>query len=169
MAAGIEREDFWTVGNLLGEAVAFRPTLKNSRDVIRHLHGVESSHVESVPIKEVFQGKTVWDGIVEVFDLHGPSERLKRLYAWAYETDNPKKPRRHVTVLHLGPPLTSPLLGAVRAAIICRSLETMKQQPKKARKVGRPRMPKGEAKGQHCACQIQSRRPESNYRSEAKD
>jgi hypothetical protein len=36
-------------------------------------------------------------------------------YAWAYETDNPKKPR-HVVVLHLGP-ITSPLL-AVRAAIV---------------------------------------------------
>jgi hypothetical protein len=33
------------------------------RDVIRRLHGVESTHIESVPIKEVSQGKTVWDGI----------------------------------------------------------------------------------------------------------
>ena len=84
------------------------------RDVIRRLHGVESTHVESVPIKEVFQGKTVWDGIVEVFELHGHAKAPK-IYAWAYETDNPKKPK-HVTVLHLGP-VVSPLL-AVRAAII---------------------------------------------------
>jgi hypothetical protein len=84
------------------------------RDVIRRLHGVESSHVESVPIKEVFQGKTVWDGIVEVFELHG-HPKAPKIYAWAYETDNPKKPK-HVTVLHVGP-VTSPLL-AVRAAIV---------------------------------------------------
>ena len=84
------------------------------RDVIKRLHGVESSHVESVPIKEVFQGKTVWDGIVEVFELHG-HPKAPKIYAWAYETDNPKKPC-HVTVLHLGP-VTSPLL-AVRAAIV---------------------------------------------------
>jgi hypothetical protein len=84
------------------------------RDVIKHLHGVESSHVESVPIKETFQGKTVWEGIVEVFDLKG-HPKAARAYAWAYETDNPKKPR-HVTVLHMGP-VTSPLL-AVRAAIV---------------------------------------------------
>src|ERR1700683_3946544 len=84
------------------------------RDVIRRLHGVESKHVESVPIKETFQGKTVWEGIVEVFDIRGDS-RTNRIYAWAYETENPKKPR-HGTVLHLGP-VTSPLL-AVRAAIV---------------------------------------------------
>ena len=82
--------------------------------MIRHLHGVESSHVESVPIKEEFQGKTVWEGIVEVFDLIGHA-KAPRAYAWAYETDNPKR-SRHVVVLHLRP-VTSPLL-AVRAAIV---------------------------------------------------
>jgi hypothetical protein len=84
------------------------------RDVIRRLHGVESEHVESVPIKETFQGKTVWEGEVEVFDLKNHPQAT-RLYAWAHETENPKKPR-HVTVLHMGP-ITSPLL-AVRAAIV---------------------------------------------------
>ncbi len=84
------------------------------RDVIKRLHGVESTHVESVSIKEVFQGKTVWDGIVEVFEIHG-HPKAPKIYAWAYETDNPKKPK-HVTVLHIGA-VTSPLL-AVRAAIV---------------------------------------------------
>jgi hypothetical protein len=88
--------------------------IEELRDVIRRLHGVESSHVESVPIKETFEGKTVWEGIVEVFELHG-HPRAPKAYVWAYETDNPKKPR-HVTVLHMGP-VTSPLL-AVRAAIV---------------------------------------------------
>jgi hypothetical protein len=41
--------------------------LEELRDVIRRLHGVGAMHVESVPVKETFQGKTVWDGIVEVF------------------------------------------------------------------------------------------------------
>jgi class 3 adenylate cyclase len=92
------------------------------RDVIKHLHGVESSHVESVPIKETFQGKTVWEGIVEVFDLKGHLTAT-RAYAWAHSTDDPKK-RRHVAVLHMGP-VASPLL-AVRAAILqeIRSAET---------------------------------------------
>jgi len=85
------------------------------RDVIRRLHGAEATHVESVPVKEVFQGKTVWEGIVEVFDLtgHGTAHRV---YAWAHETDNPQKPIRHVTVLHLHPIKSAQ--DAVRAVIL---------------------------------------------------
>jgi hypothetical protein len=88
--------------------------IEELRDVIRRLHGVESKHLESVPIKETFEDRTIWEGIVEVFELIGHPEAPKA-YAWAYATDNPKKPR-HVTVLHLGP-VVSPIL-AVRAAIV---------------------------------------------------
>ena len=41
--------------------------IEELRDVIRQLHGVDSTHRASVPVKEVFQGKTMWEGIVEVF------------------------------------------------------------------------------------------------------
>ena len=92
------------------------------QDVIRRLHGVESKHVESVPVKETFQGKTVWEGVVEVFELVG-HPKAPKVYAWAHDTDDPKQPKRHVTVLHIHP-VTSPIL-AVRAAIVqeFRSLE----------------------------------------------
>ncbi|MGH9765073.1 MAG: hypothetical protein ACREDR_18945 [Blastocatellia bacterium] len=89
--------------------------IEELRDVIRHLHGVESKHVESVPVRESFQGKTVWEGIVEVFVLIG-HPKAPKVYAWAHDTDSPKQPRRHVTVLHI-PPVVSPAL-AVRAAIV---------------------------------------------------
>lgn len=89
--------------------------IEGLREIIRHLHGVESKHIESVPVKEIFQGKTVWEGIVEVFELIGHPKATK-LYAWSHKTDNPKKPNRDVTVLHVGP-ITSPLL-AVRAVIL---------------------------------------------------
>ena len=85
------------------------------RDVIRKMHGVEAKYLESVPVKEVFQGRTVWDGIVEVFELQG-HPKAPKVYAWAHETNDPKKPKRHVTVLHI-PPVISPIL-AVRAAIV---------------------------------------------------
>ncbi len=88
--------------------------IEELQDVIRRLHGVDSKHVESVPIREIFQGKTVWEGIVEVFELIG-HKNAPKAYAWAYDTGDPKRPK-HVTVLHLGP-ITSPLL-AVRAAIV---------------------------------------------------
>ena len=34
------------------------------REAIRKIHGVETTHVSSVPVKETFQGKTVWEGIL---------------------------------------------------------------------------------------------------------
>jgi hypothetical protein len=85
------------------------------QDVIRRLHGVESKHVESVPVKEEFHGRTVWEGVVEVFALHD-HPKAEKVYAWSHETDNPEKPTRHVTVLQ-NRLVTSPVL-AVRAFII---------------------------------------------------
>ena len=78
------------------------------------IHGADATHIESVPVTETFQGKTVWEGIVEVFELRGHPE-ADRVYAWAHDTDDPKHPRRHVTVLHLHPIRSA--RDAVRAAI----------------------------------------------------
>ena len=89
--------------------------IEELKDVIRKLQSAEATHVESVPIKEQFQGQTVWDGIVEVFHLRG-HPKTDRVYAWSHETDNPQKPKKHVTILHVHP-VTSPQ-AAVRAAII---------------------------------------------------
>jgi hypothetical protein len=89
--------------------------IEELRDVIRRLHGAEATHVESVPVKETFKGETVWEGIVEVFELAGHAT-AHRAYAWAHETDNPDKPIRHVTVLHLHPIKSAQ--DAVRAAIM---------------------------------------------------
>ena len=96
--------------------------LSELQDVIQRLHGVESKHVESVPVKEMFQGKTVWEGIVEVFEIRG-HPKAPKVYAWSHETDDPKNPRRHVTVLHIAPILSAE--AAVKAAIVqeFRSLE----------------------------------------------
>jgi hypothetical protein len=89
--------------------------IEDLREVIRHLHGVEATYVESVPVKEMFKGETVWEGIVEVFDLHD-HPKANRAYAWVQETGNPERPVRHVTALHI-PPVTSAVM-AVKAAIV---------------------------------------------------
>jgi hypothetical protein len=88
--------------------------LDELRDVIKRLHGSDASHVETVPVKETHAGKTVWEGEVEVFDLHD-HPKASRVYAWSHEQDA-DKPKRHVTVLHIAP-VTSPQ-AAVRAAIV---------------------------------------------------
>ena len=89
--------------------------LEDFQEVIHRLHGVKSTHRGSVPVKEVWQGKTVWDGVVEVFDLHG-HPNANTAYAWLHDTGDPEKPAQHVTVLHV-PPVVSPLT-AVRAFIL---------------------------------------------------
>ena len=88
--------------------------IQELQDVIRKLHGVESIHIRSVPVKEIFRKEVVWDGVVEVFDLID-HPTAKMIYAWAHDTDDPESPRRHVTVLHIGP--VNSAVSAVRAAI----------------------------------------------------
>jgi hypothetical protein len=85
------------------------------RDVIHKLHGAKAEYVRSVAVQEKFQGRIVWDGVVEVFDLTGHPQ-ANRIYAWAHDTDDPKQPKRYVTVLHI-PPVVSPQT-AVQAAIL---------------------------------------------------
>ncbi|HEY6188674.1 MAG TPA: hypothetical protein VIW80_13540 [Pyrinomonadaceae bacterium] len=82
------------------------------KEAIRRLHGCKADHVETVPIKEVFQGQTVWEGDVEVFNIRG-HPKAKRAYAWSHETDRGK---RYVAVLEL-PPVDS-AQKAVKAAIV---------------------------------------------------
>lgn len=88
--------------------------IEELQGVIKKLHGTDSTHVETVPVKEVFNGQTVWEGEVEVFDIDHP--QASRVYAWAHDTDDPDCPKRHVTVLHV-PPATSPR-KAVQASIV---------------------------------------------------
>jgi len=76
------------------------------------LHGCEAKHVETVPVIERFQGKTVWEGEVEVFDLID-HPKASRGYAWAYDK---AKGSEIVAVLEL-PPVISPKT-AVQAAIV---------------------------------------------------
>ncbi len=78
----------------------------------RDLHGCQAIHVETVPVVERFQGQTVWDGDVEVFELVG-HPKASRGYAWAYDNT---KGSQIVAVLEL-PPVISPKT-AVQAAIV---------------------------------------------------
>jgi hypothetical protein len=82
--------------------------------VFLKLHGCEADYVETVPVVEEFQGETVWQGDVEVFDIRG-HPKATRGYGWGYTTTD-EGGRRYFTVLEL-PPVTSPQT-AVQAAIM---------------------------------------------------
>jgi hypothetical protein len=44
---------------------------KRLQQALRDLHGLESDHLTSVEVLETFEGKTVWEGDVEVFRVRG--------------------------------------------------------------------------------------------------
>jgi len=87
---------------------------------ILDLHGCKAVWIESVPVKETFHDQTVWEGVVQVFDLKDHST-AKRCYAWSYVTDEKSGKRKFFAVLHQGP-VDSPL-NAVRAAIVAEHRE----------------------------------------------
>jgi hypothetical protein len=81
---------------------------------IHLLHDCEAVHRVSVPVMEVVQGKTVWSGEVEIFDLVGHAT-ARRCYAWGHP--NARQPTKLdvVAVLEIPPVVSAET--AVRAAI----------------------------------------------------
>ena len=116
LKAGAHKFPFLKTGPVISEAnSSSMGYIEELRDTIRRLYGVEASHVESVPVKEIFKMEPIWEGVVEVFELQG-HPKATRAYAWVHKADDPKQPKRYVTILDI-PPITSPV-AAVRAAIL---------------------------------------------------
>lgn len=83
-------------------------------DAIKHLHGLDATWLESVPVHErAPTGETVWQGVVQVFAVEHP--KASRVYAWSHES-GPGGRRRFHAVLG-APPVDSPV-AAVRVAIV---------------------------------------------------
>ena len=82
------------------------------QNIIKRQYGCPSTHVETIPLTEQFQGKILWQGEVEMFALHGHPQ-ARRCYVWADWDDNNSE---HYTAVLEVPPVDSPR-NAVRAAI----------------------------------------------------
>jgi hypothetical protein len=78
------------------------------------MHGGSARLAQSVPVRETFEGKTVWEGVVHVFDLT-VHPTATRAYASSSPIEGSTK-RRLFAVLHTER-VNSPL-EAVRAAIV---------------------------------------------------
>lgn len=81
---------------------------------VQHLHDCGAVHRGSVPVREVFQGKTIWQGNVEVFELTD-HPKAHRAYAWSHRSGPDDKDERFVAVLEI-PPVTD-AQSAVKVAI----------------------------------------------------
>ena len=69
---------------------------------VQHLHSCAAVWRETVPVHELFRGKTVWKGEVEVFDLTG-HPKAKRCYAWSHLDGDKDERTRFVAVLEIPP------------------------------------------------------------------
>jgi hypothetical protein len=68
-----------------------------------------------VPVEEIFGGKTIWNGVIEVFTLRN-HPKAKRAFAWSHCDGKDDSDERFVAVLEI-PPVTSPET-AVKVAIV---------------------------------------------------
>jgi hypothetical protein len=84
------------------------------KEAVEHMHGGTATLAQSVPVRETFEGKTVWEGVVHVFDLAG-HPTAARAYAWPFPAEGSDQ-LRIVAVLHTAR-INSPV-EAVRAAIV---------------------------------------------------
>ncbi len=82
---------------------------------VQHLHKCGATWRETVPVHEVFRGKTVWQGDAEVFDLHG-HPKAKRCYAWSHLDGAKDERTRFVAVLEIPPVVSAE--SAVRVQIV---------------------------------------------------
>ena len=99
--------------------------IEELKAAILNVHGATATHVETVPVTEEFQGETVWQGEVEVFDIRG-HPKAKRAYAWGHATGKNDQARRYVAVLEL-PPVDSPQT-AVKVAVAAEIKNARKKQ-----------------------------------------
>jgi len=90
------------------------------KEAVEKMHGGSAQLTQSVPVRETFDGKPVWEGVVHVFDLTG-HPTATRAYAWSSPIEGSTK-RRFFAVLHTAQ-INSPL-EAVRAAIVAEHKST---------------------------------------------
>src|ERR1051325_2249332 len=86
--------------------------IEQLRQAVETMHHCKASHVQSVPVVEMFGQQEVWEGVVESFALTGHPQ-AKRCYAWNFKDGTET---RYVIVLEI-PPVSS-AQTAVRVSIV---------------------------------------------------
>jgi hypothetical protein len=84
------------------------------RQGVERFYCCRATFVQTVPVREIFQGQLIWEGLVHVFDIED-HPGATRAYALTSPVEGSTH-RRYYFVLQLGA-IVSPV-DAVRAAII---------------------------------------------------
>ena len=85
--------------------------IESLRRLVERAYNCKARHSSSTPVHETFNGETVWEGVVETFDLEGYAVAT-RCYAFPLVQDG----QPNVKVVLSLPPVDSPI-AALRAAI----------------------------------------------------
>jgi hypothetical protein len=88
--------------------------INDLKEVIRQIHKCEILYSQEIAVVEKYGDKTVWSGVVHVFNIVG-HPKTDTCYGWSFHIKGSKK-RRYYTVLKI-PPIDSPE-KAVRASVV---------------------------------------------------
>ena len=91
---------------------------------ILHLHQADATWLKTIPVREVFQGRIIWEGPVEVFSITG-HPKAKHCFAWSHKDGPADSQDKFVAVLEI-PPVES-AQDAVKVAIAHEVRESQKQ------------------------------------------
>lgn len=92
-----------------------REYLERLKLAVEHLHKCSARHIRTIPVHEKFEGKTVWQGEVELFLIFG-NLTSEQCYAWSHAEGTNDQGERFVAVLKR-PPVDS-AEAAVRVQIV---------------------------------------------------
>jgi hypothetical protein len=87
--------------------------IQRIQNAVEKLYNCHAIHEDSVPVREEYEGKAVWEGVVEVFNVDHPKAQ------WCYAWEIPGPEPDWAAVLNI-PPATDPV-NAVRAYIVSQS------------------------------------------------
>ena len=85
--------------------------IERLKEIIEREYSTSAKHVETVAVHEEFDGETVWDGEVEVFEVP-EFANADHVFAWEFEDNG----EQQVTVAQI-PPATTPE-NAVKAYLV---------------------------------------------------
>ncbi|HEX3423738.1 MAG TPA: hypothetical protein VHS33_10110 [Sphingomicrobium sp.] len=97
-------------------------SIESLKEAIESMHGGTATFVQTVPVRERFEGATVWEGVVQVFSL-ADNNKADRAFAWSSPMEGVS--RQIYAVLAI-PPITSPI-EAVRASIVAGGALTLER------------------------------------------
>lgn len=90
--------------------------IDNLKLLIERSEKCRATHVESAVIKERYDNRVIWEGVVETFKLDGHAT-AKRAYAWVRPQGAGEKPEPEYTIV-LGLPPVNSAQDAVKVAVV---------------------------------------------------